>query len=141
MHHVYAFNELFNAHCNDFVSHSLYISQEIIRSGVIDMTDEKIRKTSAQNQNMQHPQTNYEIKVQGHLDSLWAKWFEGMSLTATENGESGMPCTLISGPVTDQAALHGLLIKVRDLNLILISVRRVNPGRNKSEHGPFDFSQ
>ena len=75
----------------------------------------------------------YEILVQGQLDSLWAQWFEGMTLSNTENGESGLACTLIAGQIADQPALHGLLIKIRDLNLKLISVRRIIPDKNKCE--------
>ena len=60
----------------------------------------------------------FEIRLQGHLDMRWASWFDGMSLTLTENGE-----TVLTGPVADQAALHGLLKKVRDLGLPLISVQ------------------
>src|SRR5512135_2445803 len=75
----------------------------------------------------------YEIKVQGYLDSLWGQWFEGMELSNVENGESGVACTLISGYVVDQAELHGLLIKIRDLNLKLISVRRISPDKKNSQ--------
>jgi hypothetical protein len=75
----------------------------------------------------------YEIQIQGQLDPQRSKWFEGMTLTQIENGESGLACTLISGPVIDQPALHGLLTKIRDLNLILISVRRSIPRTNTAE--------
>jgi wyosine [tRNA(Phe)-imidazoG37] synthetase (radical SAM superfamily) len=74
-----------------------------------------------------YPSETYEILVQGQLDSLWEQWFEGMMLSNVENGESGVACTLIAGTVVDQPALHGLLIKIRDLNLKLISVRRISP--------------
>ena len=84
------------------------------------------------------PSETYEILVQGQLDSLWEKWFEGMMLSSIENGESGVACTLISGQVADQAALHGLLIKIRDLNLKLISVRRVMHDRNQTEEVNID---
>lgn len=60
----------------------------------------------------------YHIKVQGRLDAPWAAWFEGMTVTPTD-GE-----TIISGLVADQAALHGLLAKIRDLGLPLLSVAR-----------------
>jgi hypothetical protein len=80
----------------------------------------------------------YEITVQGQLDDLWAQWFEGMTLSAIRNSESGA-CTLIAGPVADQPALHGLLVKIRDLNLTLVSVRRINSGKNKSEEIPLDL--
>lgn len=62
----------------------------------------------------------YQIRIKGHLDSQWTDWFEGMTITLEENGD-----TLLSGLVIDQAALHGLLKKVRDLGLPLISVNRI----------------
>lgn len=65
----------------------------------------------------------YEIKVEGHLDELWCEWFDGLRLTQQGDGTS----TLV-GPVADQAALHGLLERVRDLGLTLLSVHRVEPG-------------
>jgi hypothetical protein len=65
--------------------------------------------------------TRYEITVEGHLDrGYWSRWFEGMQVTVTEEDT-----TLIAGPVADQAALHGLLAKIRDLGLPLVSVKRV----------------
>ncbi len=63
----------------------------------------------------------YEIRVQGHLDQRRSAWFDGLTMTHTENGE-----TILTGPVEDQAALHGLLIKVRDLHLPLLAVMRVD---------------
>ena len=65
----------------------------------------------------------YEIRVKGHLDTRWAAWFDGLTLTHGSDGT-----TIIHGPVADQAALHGLLQKVRDLGLPLISVNHVDPG-------------
>lgn len=62
----------------------------------------------------------YRIRVQGHLRTEWSEWFDGMTITQEENGESEL-----FGPVIDQPALHGLLAKVRDLGLSLISVNRV----------------
>jgi hypothetical protein len=62
-----------------------------------------------------------EIRLQGHLEPRWASWFDGMTLSQHSDGT-----TLIHGPVTDQAALHGLLQKVRDIGLPLISVTRVD---------------
>ena len=66
----------------------------------------------------------YEIRIKGHLDDRWAGRFEGLTITREDTGE-----TLLSGPVTDQAALHGWLRKVRDLALPLLSVMRIEPGQ------------
>ena len=66
----------------------------------------------------------YEIRIKGHLENRWAEWFEGLTLTREDNDE-----TLLTGPVVDQAALHGLLRKVRDLAMPLLSVTRVRPGQ------------
>lgn len=64
----------------------------------------------------------YQIRLQGHLGGEWTDWFDGLAVTPEENGE-----TLLTGPVADQAALHGLLKKVRDLGLPLLSVNCVQP--------------
>ena len=64
----------------------------------------------------------YEIRLKGHLDDRWAEWFEGLTITLEADGD-----TLLTGPVIDQAALHGLLKKVRDLGLPLLSVNTVEP--------------
>ena len=69
-----------------------------------------------------HGAGRYEIRLEGHLDGRWAAWFEGLSLTHAADGT-----TVIRGPVVDQAALHGLLAKVRDLGLPLVTVVRVDP--------------
>ena len=65
----------------------------------------------------------YEIRVKGHLDARWAAWFDGLGIAHGSDGT-----TIIHGPVADQAALHGLLQKIRDLGLPLISVNHVAPG-------------
>ena len=65
----------------------------------------------------------YEIRIKGHLESRWADRFEGLTIALEENGD-----TLLTGPVIDQAALHGLLKKVRDLGMPLVSVSPVEPG-------------
>jgi hypothetical protein len=62
---------------------------------------------------------DYEIRLRGHLNVRWADWFDGLTLTQESDGT-----TLLSGPIVDQAALHGLLGKVRDLGLPLIAVNR-----------------
>lgn len=64
----------------------------------------------------------YQIRLKGHLDRRWTDWFGGMTITLEDNGD-----TLLAGPVEDQAALHGLLRKVRDLGMPLISATRVEP--------------
>ncbi len=68
----------------------------------------------------QHP--IYQIRIRGHLSQQWMEWFDGMEITQEEDGD-----TLLTGPVTDQAALHGLLKKVRDLGLPLVSVCLLEP--------------
>jgi hypothetical protein len=64
--------------------------------------------------------SEYEIRVQGHLDSRWSAWLDGLSLSAENDGT-----TLISGPIADQSALHGHLQRLRDIGLPLISVTTV----------------
>ena len=64
----------------------------------------------------------YEIRLRGHLDARWVKWFDGLAITLDENGN-----TLLSGPVADQPALHGILKKVREVGLPLLSVNSVEP--------------
>jgi hypothetical protein len=66
----------------------------------------------------------YEIRIKGHLDDRWADWFGGLTIRLEDNGE-----TFLTGLVVDQAALHGLLRKVRDLGMPLISVNRVESGQ------------
>ncbi len=63
----------------------------------------------------------YEIRIGGRLGPRWAPWFDGMSLTAADDGT-----TVLSGPVADQAALHGVLTRIRDLGLALVSVTRLD---------------
>ena len=70
----------------------------------------------------------FQIRIKGHLSRAWTDWFEGLTITLEENGD-----TLLTGPVVDQASLHGLLKKVRDLGLPLVSVSPL-------EHGQADQS-
>ena len=74
-----------------------------------------------------NPSVDYEIRVRGNLDERWSAWFESMVIRHEEG------TTTLTGPVADQAALHGLLDKVRDLNLTLISVRRVESRRRRRQ--------
>jgi len=64
----------------------------------------------------------YQIRLKGHLDAQWTDWFAGLTVSLQENGD-----TLLTGPVVDQAALHGLLKKIRDLGMPLLSVITVEP--------------
>ena len=66
----------------------------------------------------------YQIRIQGHLSRQWTDWFGGLTITLEDNGD-----TLLTGPVVDQAALHGLLKKVRDLAMPLVSVSPLTPGQ------------
>jgi hypothetical protein len=65
----------------------------------------------------------YEIRLKGHLDDRWIEWFEGLTIMREDSGD-----TLLAGPVVDQAALHGLIKKVRDLGLPLVSVIPIDSG-------------
>jgi hypothetical protein len=65
----------------------------------------------------------YQIRLQGHLGRQWTGWFADLTITLADNGE-----TVLTGPVVDQAALHGLLRKVRDLGMPLLAVNRLEPG-------------
>ncbi len=103
------------------------------------MENDRAGQPKPQPTDSHYPAEIYEILVQGQLDGLWEQWFEGMSLSNAENGESGVACTLISGPVADQSALHGILIKIRNLNLKLLSVRRINPKKKSSEEIKIDL--
>jgi hypothetical protein len=69
----------------------------------------------------------YKIRIKGHLDDRWTAWFEGLILTQEDNGN-----TLLTGPVADQAALYGILKKVRDVGMSLISVNPVEPDQADS---------
>ena len=71
--------------------------------------------------------TAYAITVKGHLPDHWSAWFEGLTITNGANGEA-----VLAGPLVDQAALHGVLIKIRDLGLPLLAVQTVAPGEADS---------
>ena len=67
----------------------------------------------------------YQIRLKGHLGGQWTDWFGGLTITLEDNGD-----TLLTGPVIDQAALHGLLRRVRDLGMPLLSVNRIESSQN-----------
>jgi hypothetical protein len=69
----------------------------------------------------------YEILIKEQIDDKWLAWFDEFTVTRTENGE-----TLLTGSIPDQAALHGLLAKIRDLNLTLVSVNQIEPTRKNN---------
>ena len=71
----------------------------------------------------------YQIRIKGHLSPDWSDWFDGLAIMQEDNGE-----TLLFGPVVDQAALHGVLRKVRDLGMPLLSVSRVEPDEGQASN-------
>lgn len=71
-----------------------------------------------------HPDDWYEIRLQGRLDPRWSAWFDGMQLAHVDDGT-----TVVRGPVVDQSALHGLLARLRDLGIPLLSVIQIEPGQ------------
>jgi len=81
-----------------------------------------MNETHASTEDQSEPEL-YEIRIKGHLDDRWSDWFEGLTITLEEDGN-----TLLTGPVVDQAGLHGLLKKVRDLGMPLVSVSPLEPG-------------
>ncbi len=86
-------------------------------------------RESGMDQRHMHSGEHYRIRLRGTLPLFWSDWFGGMTLTYDGEGN-----TLLSGPIADQSALHGLLDKVRDLGLILLEVRKVPP-TGEGEHG------
>jgi len=79
-----------------------------------------MQKTPTESGSRQDQMEHFKIHIKEHLASSWSEWFEGLSVTYTASGE-----TILTGSVPDQSALHGLLARIRDLNLTLISVRQI----------------
>lgn len=71
----------------------------------------------------------YEIRVQGHIGRVWSRWFDGLTIEELDNGS-----TCLRGVLSDQAALHGLLNKICDLGMTLLSVRQLDPGKVESDN-------
>ena len=69
----------------------------------------------------------YQIRIKGHLGDQWTDWFGGLTIRLEEDGD-----TILTGPVVDQAALYGLLKRVRDLGMPLVSIHRVEPGQSQT---------
>jgi hypothetical protein len=85
--------------------------------------------TTQADSKVHHEPGLYEIRLKGHLDDRWADWFDGLTITREDDGN-----TRLTGAVVDQAALHGLLSKVRDLGLPLIAVIQVDPKQANEPH-------
>ena len=104
--------------------------EQIVQTVVTDHARERIMA------NARNPPTDpgeplvYQIRIKGHLDPHWASWFEGLAITLEDNGE-----TLLTGPLVDQAALHGLIRKMRDLGIPLLSVVCVKAGQAETSEG------
>ena len=98
--------------------------KQLIQTALTGHTRDRVMSSElTPNTDPSHP-TVYQIRLEGHLGPHWSDWFEGLTITLEDTGE-----TLLTGPVVDQAALHGLLKKVRDLGLPLVSVSPVKPGQ------------
>jgi hypothetical protein len=91
--------------------------------GSLDESDASCEQ-DAQRQSLDSQGDWYEFRVKGHLAPCWSEWLDGLAIANLDKGDA-----LLTGPVVDQAALHGLLARIRDLNLPLISVNRVEPGQ------------
>lgn len=89
------------------------------------MTAKKENPQESNQPSLRNNGSIYEIKIKGLLDDHWQQWFEGMTLKRHESVEAEQEYTVIRGWIMDQPALHGLLAKIRDLNLTLISVRKI----------------
>jgi hypothetical protein len=94
-----------------------------VRRAGENLADRHGRRSAMSDTSAGHPHRpgRYEIRIRGHLATRWATWFDGMTLTAERDGT-----TVLEGPVVDQAALHGLLHKVRDTGLPLLSVTQLD---------------
>lgn len=101
----------------------LFLRTYIVRVEQTVMNTHKRNRSMAVERKPNHASSQpaiYQIRIKGHLDSRWTDWFEGFTITLEENGN-----TILTGAVVDQAALHGLLKKVRDLGMPLLSVNCV----------------
>jgi hypothetical protein len=102
----------------------LLVDEQVVWTELTGYERDRIMSSKCDSETEKAQAMIYQIRIKGHLGREWEDWFEGLTLTALENGE-----TLLTGPVVDQAALYGLLRKVRDLGMPLLSVNRVKPGQ------------
>src|SRR5947199_10743572 len=91
-----------------------------MQSCLVELHTERSTLRSVRHMSKGRKMNWYEIRVQGHLDQRWTTWFDGLTISY-----DGDDCTVLRGPLVDEAALHGVLIKVRDLALSLLAVNRV----------------
>jgi hypothetical protein len=94
--------------------------KRVAQAVLTNHTREKVMSNDSKSEREQAQILIYQIRIQGHLGREWADWFSGLTITALDNGD-----TLLTGPVLDQAALHGVLRKVRDAAIPLVSLMRV----------------
>src|SRR6266700_4613853 len=103
--------------------HALYMKQ-VAQTVLTGHNRERVMSNEINSESDPGQPLDYQIRIKGQLGRQWTDWFGGLTLTTLDNGE-----TLLTGPVVDQAALHGVLRKVRDLGMPLLSVSRVEPGQ------------
>jgi hypothetical protein len=103
--------------------HALYMKQ-VAQTEMTGHTRGRVMSSTFNSESDPGRPTAYQLRIKGHLGHEWTDWFEGLDIAALDNGE-----TLLTGAVVDQAALHGLLRKVRDLGMPLLSVNPVEPGQ------------
>ncbi len=99
------------------------------------MRTRRSRSAGAKESLLNHTGGLYEIKIKGRLDEHWLDWFEGMTLQYAVDEQTGLDLTVLRGVFADQPALHGVLTKIRDLNLTLISVGKPRPTRRLRKRG------
>jgi len=104
--------------------------QRVAQTGLADVKRGSVMSNDPNSPTAPGQPPVYQIRLAGHLGNDWADWFEGLTLTLEDNGE-----TLLTGPVLDQAALHGVLRKVRDLGMPLLSVICVKPDEADASEG------